>query len=257
MSKGYLVMAQGEKYARQSEHLAHSIRNTQSGVSRLSVITDQDVDCTLFDKVISIDEDLAANSKWKIENRVKFYNLTPYEETVILDADMLFLSDVSHWWKMFEKYDLLLTSKVLTYRGMKIINSPYRKTFIHNQLPDVYSAFTYFKKSKITAEFFELVKHIVANWKDWTVRYSPEYSQKFPSIDVAMAIAVKILDIESQVISKFSYPTFTHMKDNCQGLATSNNKWTRVLGAYKGAASFKIGAFPQTGILHYVEKDFI
>ena len=257
MSKGYLVMAQGEVYAKQAEHLARSIKKTQSCISRLSVITDQEVDATLFDQVIAISNDLAVDSNWKIENRVNFYDLTPYDETVILDADMLFLSDVSHWWNLFDKYDLLLTSKVLTYRGIEVDDQYYRKTFKFNDLPNVYSAFTYFKKSDLTETFFKLVKSIVSKWSTWTQQHTPVEAQRFPSIDVAMSMAVKILDIEQDVTSKLDYPTFTHMKGMCQGWTKPALEWNEVLGIYKTSSDLKLGAFPQTGILHYVKKDFV
>ncbi len=257
MNKGYLVMAQGKTYARQAEFLAKSIKDTQSCISRLSVITDCDVDSSLFDVVIRLEEDLAVNSNWKIENRIKFYDLTPYDETVILDADMLFLTDVSHWWKLFEKYELLLTNRVLTYKGTVIKHSPYRKTFISNDLPNVYSAFTYFKKTELTTEFFNLVKMIVLNWKEWTERYTPNNIQKFPSIDVAMSLAVKILGIESDVTSTVDYPTFTHMKGLCQGLKHSTESWEDIIGIYKNNKEIKLGPFTQSGVLHYVKKDFV
>jgi hypothetical protein len=256
MTQGYLVMAQGEIYARQAEHLARSITSTQTSINKLSIITDQTVDATLFDKVILIENDLAVDSTWKIENRVNFYDLTPYDETVILDSDMLFLTDVSHWWKMLNNYDLLLTNKVLTYRGETVSQSPYRSTFRTNQLPDVYSAFAYFKKSGTALEFFTLVKSIVLNWSKWTQNYAPVAPQKFPSIDLAMAIALKVLDIEDSATSKLAYPTFTHMKGYCQGWKQPIEEWNSVLGIYNTAGKIKLGPYEQTGILHYVKKDF-
>lgn len=256
MTKGYLVMAQGEDYARNAEHLAKSIRATQSCISRLSVITDCEVDNSLFDVVIRLEDDLAVNSRWKIENRVKFYELSPYDETVILDADMLFLSDVSHWWNLFNKYDLLFTNRVMTYRNEEITDSPYRKTFRQNQLPNIYSAFAYFKKSNKSKEFFNLVSQIVTNWNKWTLIYTPENTQVFPSIDVAMAIAVKILGIEDEVTSSTSYPTFTHMKGLCQGWNSPVEDWHTAL-LISQEPDIKLGAFKQTGILHYVKKDFV
>lgn len=257
MSKGYLVMAQGKVYANQAEHLARSINRTQSSINKISVITDQEVDKSLFDQVIVITDDLAVNTHWKIENRVNFYNLTPYDETVILDADMLFLSDVSHWWSLFEKYDLLLTNKVLTYRGTELVDNYYRKAFVYNYLPNVYSAFTYFNKSKTTDTFFKLVRSIVLNWDKWTIQYAPVERQRFPSIDLAMSLAIKILDIEDEVTCNLQYPTFTHMKGKCQGWTDSVSDWSDVLGVYKTPNEIKLGPFPQTGILHYVKKDFV
>lgn len=250
-------MAQGAAYARQAEALAKSIRDTQSCISRLSVVTDQPVDYTLFDQVIDVGNDLAADSKWKIENRIKFYDYTPYDETVILDADMLFLSDVSHWWKLFDDYELLLTNRVTTYRGAEVKNSAYRKAFTTHNLPDVYSAFTYFKKTEKTQEFFNLVKMIVLNWKQFSDLCTPNYYQTFPSIDLAMSMAVSILGIESEVMSKLEYPTFTHMKGMCQGIASSDENWKPILGLHRTDNDIRIGAFKQTGILHYVIEEFL
>jgi hypothetical protein len=260
MTKGYLVLAQGN-YIKQAENLAKSIKNSQSTISNISVITDQPTDEGLFEHIISIpDNDLALDKQWKIHNRVYFNDLTPYDQTVVLDADMLFLSDVSHWWNLFDHYDLLITNKVKTYRNKFVTESPYRKTFRGNALPDMYSAFTYFRKDSDTAnEFFTVLKSIISNWNFWIDRYAPEYKQRFESIDLAMSIAVTVLGIEDQVVSNFEYPTFVHMKPGCQGWKdkTIADKWSDTVGFYDTNRGIKIGAFYQSGILHYVEKDLL
>ena len=257
MSQGYLVMAQGN-YAKQAEYLAASIRATQSKVSGISVITDQPVDHALFDHVIALPEhDMAVGADWKIHNRAQFLDLTPYNETVILDADMLFLTDVSHWWNNFTHYDLLLTNRVQTYRGNWVEQSPYRKTFVDNQLPNVYSAFVYFKRNERAREFFDLVKSIITNWDTWTNAYAHESKQNWPSMDVAMAMAVKILDWEDSVTSNRDYPTFTHMKSGCQGWRTYSEDWRVHLDSYTANKQLKLGNYVQSGILHYVVKDFV
>lgn len=258
MTQGYLVMAQGEEYARQAEHLARSISATQSSVNRLSVITDQEVDESLFDRVIHLPIDLRPEAKWKIENRVQFYNLTPYDETVILDSDMLFLTDVSHWWKFMSNYELLLTDKVKTYRGEWVSKAnPYRYAFTTHNLPNVYSAYTYFKKTPMVAEFFQLLKQIVLNWDRWIHTYTPDYIQKDPSIDLGMAIAVEIMGIRDQVTTKESFPTFTHMKPQIQGWKSRVENWEDLIPVHKNDLEIKLGPYAQTGVLHYVKKDFI
>lgn len=258
MTQGYLVMAQGEQYARQAEHLARSISKTQSEVNKLTVITDCEVDASLFDQVIRLTVDLKPDSIWKIENRVQFYDLTPYDETVILDSDMLFLSDVSHWWNYLQNYELFLTNKVKTFRGeWAPEKNLYRRAFTYNNLPNVYSAFTYFKKTDLTKEFFDLVKQIILNWDHWINRYTPHFIQKFPSIDLAMSIAVRIMDIEETATSKLDFPTFTHMKSQLQGWKAKTEKWEDVIGIYQSQGRIKLGPYVQTGVLHYVKKDFV
>jgi hypothetical protein len=259
MTQGYLVLAQGG-YARLAEKLAASIKETQSKINNISIITDEVVDKNLFDKVINIPEnDLSIGEQWKIHNRVYFYDLTPYDETVILDADMLFLTDVSHWWDLFKFYELLVTDKVKTYRDQTVTNSPYRKTFRANNLPDLYSAFTYFKKCETSKVFFNLVKSIIKNWDEYIMRYAPEYKQRFPSIDLAFALSARILGIEDKIISPFEFPTFAHMKTGCQGWrsVSSYEKWSDAVGLYKTQNGIKIGGYLQHGILHYVEKDLL
>lgn len=257
MTQGYLVMAQGN-YAAQAEYLARSIRATQSTVKNISVITDQPIDRSLFDHVIPIPEtDLAADASWKIQNRTQFLNLTPYDETVILDADMLFLNDISHWWKYFNNYELLLTSQVRTYRNEIVTDSPYRQVFKDNQLPNVYSAFVYFKKTQLTKEFFKFVTSIITNWGIWTKVHTPESRQEWVSLDVAMAIATKIMDIEHDVTSNRNYPTFTHMKSGCQGWKNYSEDWGIHLAPHVRNKTLKLGSYQQVDILHYVKKDFV
>jgi len=257
MSKGYLIMAQGADYLNMATILARSIQNTQSEIKNVSVITDQpSADSTIFDNVIILQEDISGDSDWKIHNRAQFYDLTPYDETVILDADMLFIDDVSYWWNLFDKYEFLYTSKVKTYRNEFVKRNPYRKTFEANKLPNVYSAFTYFKKCDKSKTIFELVTHMMSNWDEWIGRYASESKQLFPSLDLAIAMAVSILDIANECESPIDFPTFTHMKAGCQGWEYYNEDWKIHLGVYNTDQGIRLGNHIQTGILHYVDKTF-
>lgn len=248
-------MAQGN-YVSLAETLARSIAVTQSSVNKISVVTDGDPDPKLFDHVIKLDKDISGDSSWKIHNRVQFYDLSPYDETVILDADMLFLTDVSSWWHYMSTHDFLITNRVLTWRGETVTASSYRKTFVSNKLPDVYTAFAYFKKTSLPKTLFRLTENIIQNWSSWTENFTPNNPQDFPSLDVAMAIAIKILDCEHEVTTTRSYPTFTHMKSGCQGWKSYNEDWQKMLPYYIYNKRLKIGNYFQSGVLHYVNKDF-
>ena len=258
MSQGYLVMAQGADYLEMAIALAKSIANTQSTVSNVAVITDQKIPkAHPFDKVIKLKKDYSGNNEWKIHNRAQFYKLTPYDETVILDADMLFLNDVSHWWNFMANYEFLYTSKVKTYRGDLVTSNPYRKTFVENKLPNVYSAFTYFKKCDKAESIFDLVTSMMQNWDEWIGRYAPEKKQEFPSLDLAISMAVNILDISNECESPFEFPTFVHMKSGCQGWKYFNEDWKTHLGIYNTSQGIRLGNHIQTDVLHYVDKTFI
>jgi hypothetical protein len=267
MSKGYVILAQNnskDDYVSMASACAFSIKATQSRVNNVTLITDV-VDAVpyhyreAFDQILPIEWfDDAYKSEWKVENRWKLYHQTPYEETVILDSDMLFLSDVSHWWDYMEKnFDLLITDKVFTYRNELIKDSYYRKIFKDNNLPNCYSAFTYFKKTDLAKEFWSLIELIVKNWKEFFQVFLPESRPKHLSIDVAFALAVKIMGIEDQIFSSFDYPTFTHMKSRDQGWREYSDNWMDHAGSYMNdKCQLKIGNYQQTGIFHYTEKSF-
>lgn len=266
-TKGYIILAQNSKddYIRMAYALALSIKNTQSVVNSVTLLTDV-VDAVpdhykeVFDNVIQIPWfDDALTSEWKIENRWKIYHVTPYDETVLLDADMLFLSDVSHWWNYLSKHhDLMITDKVFTYRNELITGRFYRKTFDENKLPNIYSAFTYFKKSSLAEEFWNNVEIVTKDWQMFYNKFLLESKPKHLSIDVVFAIVVKVMGIEDHIISHFDFPRFTHMKSRIQNWRNSTEDWTDYLSShFNRPLTLKVGTYNQTGIFHYTEKKFL
>lgn len=155
MSKGYIVIAQNNKtvnYLEQAYALALNLKLTQSTVSNLTVCVDANTKALIktkhkqvFDHIVDIPwNDDAENQPWKINNKWKFYHMSPYDETVILDTDMIFPTDVSYWWDMLSERDVWATTNVRTYRGDVVTSDYYRKYFVKNELPNVYTAFFYF-----------------------------------------------------------------------------------------------------------------
>jgi hypothetical protein len=71
-----------------------------------------------------------------------------------------------------------------------------------------------------------------------------------------MAIAVKALALEGQVFTSVDYPTFTHMKSECQGFGKGTD-WIDHLARNVKPGELKLGNYKQTGILHYVDKDMV
>jgi hypothetical protein len=257
MSRGYLVMAQGS-YIAQAEDLAASILATQSEVKAISVITDCKTSSSLFDHVISLPyRDLTQDSDWKIHNRAYFYDLSPYDETVILDADMLFLTDVSWWWDYMARHKFLTTTRVKTFRNTWVDSDAYRAAFRSNGLINAYSAFTYFAKNSLSEQIFRLIKMFITDWETWSRYLCPTNRQTWPSIDLALAMSINLLGCQQEVTSLQAYPTFTHMKASCQGWTKRRPQWEDILGVYTNGPELRIGPYYQTGILHYVNKDFV
>ena len=205
MNKGFCILAQNNSdvdYVRQAYALAVSIHKFNKD-QKVSLITNDKVSKkyqTVFDKIIKIPwTDQAESSHWKIENRWKVYHASPYEYTIVMDADMLVLHDISFWWKSLIKRDLFFVSDIRNYRNEVVTNRYYRKTFDENNLPDLYSAIYYFKKSEAAYEFFNFLELIVTNWELFYGECAPELYQNRCSIDLCCSIASKILDNEKEV----------------------------------------------------------
>jgi hypothetical protein len=267
-TKGYLILAQNNSssdYVKMAYVLALSIKLSQTEITSVSLITDVPDSVPshykeVFDHVIKIPwYDDALETEWKIENRWKIYHITPYDETILLDADMLFLSNIDNRWKYLStNYDLFFTLDVLTYRNEIVSNEYYRKVFVENDLPNVYSAFTYFKKSAIAEEFWTLVEIIAKNWQEFYNRFLIKSKPKHLSMDVVFALALKILSIEDQTTASFNYPTFVHMKSRVQNWNNTTDNWMDYAGVYLNRqGNLKISNYQQTGIFHYTENKFL
>lgn len=273
MSKGYICIAQNNStvdYLQQAYALALNLKLTQSTVSDLTVCVDAETKKKItskhravFDKIVDIPwQDDASNAEWKINNKWKYYYMTPYDETVILDTDMIFPSDVSHWWSILSQQDVWATTNVLTYRGETVTSNYYRKYFVANDLPNVYTAFMYFKKSETASELFAMTEIIFQHWQRMFFKYMPKGKPDWLSGDVAFALAMQLLGIEHLCTrnNQHTAPTFVHMKSHIQNVPDTmiSEKWTDTLPTYyKSCSDFKIGNFQQLYPFHYVEKDWV
>lgn len=264
MSKGIVLVAQNNKenYVRQACLCAWSIKKTNPDLS-VSLITNDFVPKKykdLFDYIIDIPgEDLSINEEWKISNRCKIYDVTPYDETIVLDTDMLVLSNIEDWWTTLKNYNLYFTTTPITYRGEKITSAFYRKTFVENSLPNLYVGVHYFKKSKTAKEFYDLLKVVVTNWKEFYTQHLETRRPEYCSIDVCSAIVVKILDNENSVTNQSSrFPTFVHMKPKAQNWNRQVSSWQDYIAAYISEDfKFTVGNYLQQGVFHYTENSFV
>lgn len=264
MSKGICLFAQkNEKsdYYKQAVACAMSIKSFNQK-EKICLITDMKIakdDEKYFDVIKDIPgKDLSTNSKWKIENRCKIYETSPFERTIVLDVDMLVLENLENFWHLLKPYELFYTSKVKTYRNELAKDEYYRKVFINNDLPNVYCGLHYFVKNKENKKFYALVSDIVENYKTYSERFANKSKQSWCSMDVATAIAIKLLNKQHQVFSKSNALTFTHMKPKIQNWKADVQQWTAYIDYnLNKKKELAVGNIIQTGIFHYVEDNFI
>lgn len=262
MNFGYLLIVSSHEaidYLKLAYGLALSIKNTQRpGYDKIALVIDNkdkvyDLKSPwVFDHVIEWDE----HGFW--DGRSWMDKLSPFENTVCLDVDMIFLRDYSHWIDYFiENTDLYVANTVYTYRGELIKDRSYRKTFDVNKLPDLYSMWTFFKKEKtICNRFFDLNRQIVSDPIEFSNVFLSQYKPKILGTDEAFALSAKILDIADDIAFPLEFPRVVHMKPMLQNWPWPADKWSDHVGFYlNNETKLKIGNYQQTDIVHYVEKD--
>jgi len=259
MSKGYLLFAIDTKdiaYSKLATACALSIKLTQpTEFNSIAVITNntENVDQDLFDHVIPSGDLIGMDA------RSRAYDLSPYDKTVLLDSDMLILRPLDHYWDILKDQDLFIASSPQNHRGKQFHYGAYRKLFLDNKLPDVYNAWTYFKKSETASKFFNLVKLITDNPRDFTDATLIGNTLDIIPTDEAFALALIILELEDQAIfPEWDFPRITHMKSQVQGWRSNKSDWNEHLRfSIDNFGQVKLGVWAQTDILHYVKKELI
>jgi len=291
--RGYITIAQRSgkiNYLRMAYGLALSLKATQSEVPYLTVLVTPGTHIPkkyseVFDEVIEIPwGDDAEHHTWKIHNKWKVYHLSPYEETILLDADMIFPTDVSAWWDTLSDRDVWFTTQPVTYSGDPVEIGTYRHAFFENELPMVYTAFMYFKHGEVAHELFRLVESTYHHWLDlfghYSIRKFPDsllyemkyyrsrdryswshFFKNFPanvSGDLAFATATKIMGAENEFTGSGLFPTFTHMKPGDQGVKPIRPSWTEMFShSLRDDLTLLVGNYRQQYPFHYVEKEWL
>ena len=82
----------------------------------------------VFDHIILIPEpsDEIYGDEWKA------WYLTPFRETIKLDADILFTRNIDHWWTGLQQNEVVCTTDVRDYKGNISNSTKYRNVFIKN-----------------------------------------------------------------------------------------------------------------------------
>ena len=152
-----------------------------------------------------------------------------------------------------------MANSAYTYRGQLVTNRSYIKCFDKNNLPNLYSMWTYFKKQSTTSkDFFDLGRYIIKNPIEFSNLFLSEYKPKILGTDEAFALSAKILGIEDDISYSLEFPKIVHMKPMIQNWPWPADKWSDHVGLYiDKQGRIKIGNYQQYNIVHYVEKDKI
>jgi len=261
MNNGFLLYANGKQYIQQACICAMSLKAVNPKNS-VSIVTNDQISeeyVNLFYKIIEVPWHDFDDSRYQILNRWKLYHASPYENTIVFDTDVIVLNDISEWWNFFNNYDLYFLSKVFTYRNIEITDLTYRKAFVANNLPNLYSGLHFFKKNDNSKMFFKWVELVSQNWELFYGQYCKEYYPKTPSMDIIFSIVAKILNLETKITnSKINFLHFVHIKSKLQDWIYGRDSWQDKVGVYfTQDLKLFIANYLQTGVFHYTEDTFI
>jgi hypothetical protein len=234
--RGYLIPAVGDQYVSCANRLRDSI-----------LAWHPDAHVTILTK-----EQLPYGDQSGWANDWQCFAASPYRQTIKLEADMLCASPFDHWWTLFEQRDVVISQGARNFYNQTATSRHYRQVFDSNNLPDVYNAITYWRVSKTAQEFFQLVRQIFENWKDY--RTLLKFGDDLPSTDLVYAIATKILGPELVTLPPGLGPNIVHMKQRM--ISTQTADWTQELTWEHTDPGLRINTVAQWGMVHYYIKDW-
>ena len=247
--QGYVIVAINTdtvNYVACAERLAESLKRFHPTAS-VCLVTDGEHINSVFDHVRilpTVDRiNLWAND-WQV------VKLTPYRETVKLEADMLVASEIDHWWSLFRNRDLVISTGCRNWQDQTSSSRHYRRVFDENHLPDVYNAITYWRRSQTATDFFRQVRNIFENWNQY--RTLLKFADDVPSTDLVYAMAAQIIGPELCTLPAEFSPKIVHMKQHIAGTQTRN--WTQEL--IWETDPLRINTVAQWGLFHYHHKEW-
>ena len=245
MTKGFVIMAQNTEktdYVKCAKALELSIKR---------VMPDANVTIITTDMLPYGDQ--APDSDWKLINDWQVYEASSYDETIKLEADMFLPRSIEHWFDILSINDVTLCTKIRNYKGELSDTRVYRKFIDDNNLPDVYNAITYFKKSDTAEQFYKIVRDVFENWEKYKAILKCNPTEE-ATTDWVYAIASHIIGVEKTTLPNFDELSMTHMKQFVSGTSTEN--WTDTLVYELLPDVLRVHTYSQEYPFHYHSKSF-
>lgn len=231
--RGYLIPAIGQVYEKCARQLKDSILKLHPN-AHVTIVTE---------------DMLPYGNLGGFANDWQCHEISPYRQTIKLEADMWCASSIDHWWTLFEHRDLVISQGCRDFYDQPGVSRFYRKIFDNNNLPDVYNAITYWRVSRTATEFFGLVRTIFEQWDSY--RTLLKFPDELPTTDVVYAMAAVIMGVENVTLPVGLGPTIVHMKPKM--IPTVSEDWREELILEKDP--IRINTVAQWGLVHYHIKE--
>ncbi len=165
----------------------------------VSLVTDQAINSDVFDKVIVIDtpelqrrvfSDGKTNDNivWFNDGRYSAYDLTPYDQTLLLDADYLIFSDTLA--RLFDaNLEFACYDKVFDITNQNKVQEVTRLAPI--SIPMQWATVIYFTKCALAKNIFEMMSHVKNNYKYYSEVF--HFNGNLYRNDYSLSIALQTL----------------------------------------------------------------
>jgi len=223
MNKGVLYIAFNNNkvnYIAQAVWNAHRVRR-HLGVG-CSLVTDnvsRPTDTSMFDNVFIVESSSGGTRKydhmnadssaeWKNIGRCNAYDLTPYDQTLVIDTD--YMVNSNQLAVLFDlDYDFLCHREVLDVTNRR--NFARDTRFGDVEFPMWWATVTYFRKSDLANQIFSVWKMVQDNWYHYSRLY--KFSQDLFRNDYAVSIALATVYGHQLNIPSIPWPLFTAFYD--------------------------------------------
>lgn len=186
-------------------------------------------------------------------NDWQVYEASPYDYTIKLEADMYIPRNIDHWWDVLKHRDIVVSSTIRNFMQEISDVRVYRRFIDDNNLPDVYNAITYFKKSDVANQFFSIVKDIFENWDEYKKILKCNQTE-LVTTDWVYSIACHIMGVEKTTLPTFTEMSMVHMKAFVNNNVTEN--WTDTFVYECLPDQIRVQTVPQQYPFHYHVKNF-
>lgn len=207
MTRGVLIFAQNNSSISYTKMAIYAAQRAKQFLNvPVSVVTDSRdslsvEDFAVFDQIIDINDtayytkyfydgiETSVSLPWKNTARSNCFYLSPYDETLVIDADFIINSPtLSYCWN--QPNEFLIYNKAFDL-AQRANQSEF--TFISEYSAKFYWATVFwFKKNTRTESFFNLVTHIKDNWSYYKFIYQV-HSTNFRN-DLAFSIAIHMMN---------------------------------------------------------------
>lgn len=191
-----------------------------------------------FDKIIVIESDNTnknlKNQIWINKGRHQAYNLSPYDETLLLDTDYLINTDTLL--KPFELYNDFMCHNKVNYLMMPEMG---QEKISKHSFDTLWATVIYFKKTKKTELVFDCMKMVQENYQHYIKIYDPIVG--FYRNDFALTFALRIINGQLEEPEHYIPWMLTHVPKEVEVRTNSTSDFnTNYTLLYDNTQRFKV-----------------